>query len=275
LGSSSWPNSGPSSGRPRHKAEPSEGASGRPIVLEIKNLGFHYSGGGPVLQGINLRIAERERVGIVGQNGAGKTTLLLHLNGILTGTGGVVVRGMEVTRGNLRSVRRQVGLVFQNPDDQLFLPRVFDDVAFGPLNLGLPREEVRARVERALEAVGMQGSMDRSTVQLSEGEKKRVALATVLAYDPSILIFDEPTANLDPKQRRNLLEWMRRSEKTLIVASHDLDFVADLADRVIVLQGGRVVADGPPEGILGDGALMERCGLERPRGLGRETTRLR
>lgn len=262
MHSSSSSNSGSSSGR----VEPT-------WAVQVENLSYTYPDGTPALRGVDLRIGEGEAVGIVGPNGAGKTTLLLHLNGILQGTGTVRIRGLELVPGRLKEIRRQVGLVFQNPDDQLFLPRVFDDVAFGPLNLGFPRREVESRVRRALASVGMESALYRSTMHLSEGEKKRVAIATVLAYGPSILVFDEPTANLDPRQRRALLDWMRESGKTLVVASHDLDFVAALAERLVVLDSGRVRAEGLAGEILADETLMREYGLERLRTPGEETRR--
>jgi cobalt/nickel transport system ATP-binding protein len=239
----------------------------RPWAVEVDDLRFTYPDGTRALGGIRIRIAPNEIVGVVGPNGAGKTTLLLHLNGILRGPGTVRIHGGDIEAGRLKEVRREVGLVFQDPDDQLFLPRVFDDVAFGPLSLGLPREEVESHVARALASVGMDLAARRSTLRLSEGEKKRVAIATVLACDPSILVFDEPTANLDPKQRRSLLNWIRGAGKTVIVASHDLEFVLELCGRVIVLAAGEVRADGPAREVLGDSGLMERWGLETPASL--------
>ena len=238
----------------------------------MTGLSYAYGDGTEALRGLDLEIAVGERVGLVGPNGAGKTTFLLHLNGVLRGRGTVRILGREVGRDSMREIRRDVGLVFQDPDDQLFLPRVFDDVAFGPLSLGLPEEEVEQRVRESLASVDMEAAASRSTLHLSEGEKKRVAIAAVLACDPSILVFDEPTANLDPRQRRSLLEWLEAAGGTQIVASHDLDFVAELATRVVVLNEGRIVGDGRARDILGDAGRMEAWGLERPALLGgRET----
>lgn len=235
-------------------------------VVDIRGLVFDYPDGRRALDEITLRIAPGEKVGLVGPNGAGKSTLLLHLNGILRSPQGTVaVGGLPVSDDSLRQIRAWVGLVFQNPDDQLFSPRVFQDVAFGPLHMGLPESQVRERVERALAAVGMSEYRDRMSFHLSAGEKKRIAIATVLSMEPRILALDEPTTGLDPRARRNLIRLLSTfNGQTLLIASHDMRLVRDLCTRIVVLDAGRIVADGPASAILYDSALMERHGLEVP-----------
>ena len=203
---------------------------------------------------------------MLGPNGAGKTTLMLHLNGLLRGRGELEVAGVAVERGALRELRARVGLVFQDPDDQLFMPNVRDDVAFGPLNLGLSPDEALARVAEALEAVRMTHAADRAPHQLSMGERRRVAIATVLAMRPRLLVLDEPSANLDPRARRELLEVLERIERTMLVVTHDLPFAAELCERAIVLSGGRVVADDDCDAVLADPELLARHDLELPAG---------
>jgi cobalt/nickel transport system ATP-binding protein len=206
-----------------------------------------------------------ESVGIIGANGAGKSTLLMHLNGHLTPTRGQVRIGeTPLTRETLPQIRRTVGLVFQDPDDQLFMPTVFDDVAFGPRNQGLPEAEVECRVQEALQCVGVWNVRARPPYRLSGGEKKRVAIAGVLAMSPDILVMDEPTSGLDPRARRQLIGLLRDFSHTRIFTSHDLDMVLDLCPRTIVLCDGALMADGPTRAIFTDDALLERCKLERP-----------
>jgi cobalt/nickel transport system ATP-binding protein len=206
-------------------------------------------------------------MGIIGPNGAGKTTLLLHLNGILTGRGAIDIGGLRVAKDHIKVIRRKVGVVFQDPDDQLFSATVFDDVAFGPLNMDLPPEETMSRTRAALRQVEM-GEHERSSPHhLSFGEKKRVALATILSMEPEILVLDEPTSNLDPRQRRNLIGLLRNIRITKIIASHDLDMIAELCDRTAVLNHGRIIRVGQTGSILGDRQLMEANGLETPPGL--------
>lgn len=233
--------------------------------IEISHLHYAYPDGFEALRGIDLRIGRGEKVGLVGPNGAGKSTLLLHLNGTNRPShGSLRVAGMAVDRERIGRIRAEVGLVFQDPDDQLFSPTVFDDVAFGPLHMGVANDEIHRRVERALEAVGMGGFERRLPSHLSIGQRKRVALATVLSMDPSVLVFDEPSAGLDPRGRRQLIDLLRSLPQTVIVATHDMRLVADVLERTVVMDGGIIVADGPTVDLLADEALLERHGLERP-----------
>jgi cobalt/nickel transport system ATP-binding protein len=235
-------------------------------AVEIKGLYFIYPDGTPGLHGVDLTIAEGESVGIVGPNGAGKSTLLLHLNGILSGRGDVRIFGLPVEKKNLREIRRRVGLVFQDPDDQLFSPTVFDDVAFGPMNMGLSQEDVAAAVSRALEEVGIAGQEKRSAYHLSYGQKKRASIATVLSMNPDLLVLDEPSSNLDPRARREFSELLQGMKITKILVTHDLPFVFENCDRVVVMSGGKIVADGDSFSILSDEALLSEHGLELPYG---------
>jgi cobalt transport protein ATP-binding subunit len=233
-------------------------------TLHVTDLRFRYPDGHQALFGVTFSIAPGERVALVGPNGAGKSTLMLHFNGILRGEGEVRVCGVPLTDKNLGQVRASVGLVFQDPDDQLFSPTVFDDVAFGPLHMGLAAPQVRQRVSAALAAVGMEAYAGRMSHHLSVGEKKRIAIATVLSMDPEILVLDEPTAGLDPRARRGLINLLRTLPQTIIASTHDLHFVNELFPRTVVMDQGRIVADGPTAALLADGALLESHGLERP-----------
>jgi len=230
-------------------------------AIEVENLYFSYPDGRQALKDMNMTIWVGESVGIIGPNGAGKSTLLLHLNGIYRGQGKVEVLGLPIGDGNIKSIRSKVGLVFQNPDDQLFSPTVFDDVAFGPLSMQLPEDEVRRRVSHALEAVGMVGYEERVPHHLSIGEKKRIAIATVLSMRPQILLLDEPTSNLDPAGRWHLIELLRQLPVTKVVASHDLGMVAQLCPRTIIMSEGRAVSDGPTAEIISDVPLLQAHGL--------------
>lgn len=234
------------------------------LAIELDSLSFAYPDGRQALSAINLRVGSGEKVAVVGPNGAGKSTLFLHLNGILRGQGRVCVAGVELNDRAVRVVRARVGLVFQDPDDQLFSPTVFEDVAFGPLHLDYPRHEVQERVTRALAAVGMSGYEEQMPHHMSLGERKRIAIATVLAMDPEILVLDEPSAGLDPRARRNLINLLRDLPQTMLVASHDMRLVWELCPRTVILDGGQLVADGPTATLLQDAALMERHGLEVP-----------
>jgi cobalt/nickel transport system ATP-binding protein len=234
-------------------------------VIEIENLSFSYPDGQWALRGISLDVSAGETVAFIGPNGAGKSTLLLHFNGILRrGNDTVRILGLPVAEKHLQEIRRRVGLVFQNPDDQLFSPTVFDDVAFGPLSMGCSEEEVRRRVKRALRQVGMSGHERRSSHHLSVGEKKRIAIATVLSMSPEILALDEPTSDLDPRGRWALIELLRGLPLTKVIASHDLEAVQALCQRAILLDEGRVVADDLTRRILSNPALLASHGLAPP-----------
>ena len=237
-------------------------------AIEVRNLHFRYGEGTHALRGVSFSIAEGESVGLIGPNGAGKSTLLLHLNGllpeVLTGEPSVLVGGNPVTPETVHEVRRRVGLLFQDANDQLFCPTVFEDVAFGPQQLGLSEAGVRERVTRALAHAGIPGFEARVPHHLSVGEKRRVCLAGVLACEPSILVLDEPTSSLDPKGRRELKELLRGIPLTKLIATHDLELVVELCSRVILLDGGAVVAQGPTLALLSDEELMLRHNLERP-----------
>ena len=231
-------------------------------VIEIKNLSYHYPDGTPALKDIDLEVYRNESVAILGPNGAGKSTFLYHLNGTLMGDGKVTILGLPVEKKNLKEIRRRVGLVFQNPEDQLFCPTVFDDVAFGPLNMGLDEEKVRRRVERALEMMGLRGFEGRSAHHLSEGEKKRVALATVLSMDSEILVLDEPTDNLDPAGSRTLIERIQLIPQTKVIVTHHLPVAVDLCTRAVLLQGGRKVGDLTTEELLRNRDLLQQFGFD-------------
>jgi len=233
-------------------------------VVKVNDLHFSYPDGHVALRGISLKLCQGDKVALVGPNGAGKSTLMLHLNGILDGRGDIEVGGMRLTRDNLPVIRAMVGLVFQNPDDQLFSPTVFEDVAFGPLHMGLPEEEVITRVDSALESVRMSTYRDRLSHHLSVGEKKRIAIATVLSMNPKILILDEPSAGLDPRARRTLINLLRELPITMPVSTHDMKLVDDLFPRTIVMDDGRIVADGKTKDILKDEKLLTEHGLEKP-----------
>src|SRR4030042_421405 len=230
-------------------------------VIEIDHLSYDYPDGTPALRDIDLVVYRNESIAILGPNGAGKSTLLYHLNGTLRGDGRVTILGLLMEKKNLKEIRRRVGLVFQNPEDQLFCPTVFDDVAFGPLNMGFAREEVDQRVARALEAMGLQGFEERSAHHLSEGEKKRVARATVLAMDSEILALDEPTDNLDPAGSRAFIDQIRRIGQTKVLVTHHLPVAFDLCERAVLLYGGRKIEDLPMRKLLKDRALLERFGF--------------
>ncbi len=233
-------------------------------MVEIKGLEYAYPDGIRALNGISLDIFEGESVALIGLNGAGKSTLLLHLNGILqSDIGTVEVLGMMVDK-NIREIRSKVGMVFQDPDDQLFMPAVFDDVAFGPINMGFSEEEVKEKVRMALELVNMSGCEARAPYHMSLGEKKRIALATVLSMEPEILLLDEPTSNVDLKARRHLIKFLNELDITKIMATHDIEMVSDTCDRAIVMFEGKIAANGTVEEVLTNSELLESHGLEAP-----------
>ena len=233
-------------------------------IVKVDDLHFAYPDEHVALRGVSFNLCVGEKVALVGPNGAGKSTLMLQLNGILDGRGGIEIGGMRLSRENLPVIRSMVGLVFQNPDDQLFSPTVFEDVAFGPLHMGLPEEEVFARVDAALEAVRMSSYRDRLSHHLSVGEKKRIAIATVLSMKPKILILDEPSAGLDPRARRTLINLLRDLPITMLISTHDMRMVEELLPRTIVMDDGRIVADGMTQEILEDETFLNEHGLEKP-----------
>lgn len=233
-------------------------------AISIDNLSYSYPDGHQALSGITLRVATGEKVALIGPNGAGKSTLLLHLNGILIGSGSIQIMGLEPTPKNLPAVRAQVGLVFQNPDDQLFSPTVFEDVAYGPIYQGLDEQLINDRVDQALCDVQMQSYRERISHHLSLGEKKRIAIATVLSMHPEILVLDEPSSGLDPRARRELICLLRGFKHTLLIATHDLFLVRDLTPRTVVIDNGLVAYDGDTLELLRDKATLADHGLELP-----------
>jgi cobalt/nickel transport system ATP-binding protein len=235
-------------------------------AVHASNLRFTYPNGVVGLDGLDLHVTHGERVAVLGPNGAGKTTLMLHLNALLTGAGTLEVAGLRVGADDVRDLRARVGLIFQDPDDQLFMPTVREDVAFGPLNLGLSKPEVEDRVARALQAVRMDEFRDRAPHQLSLGQRRRVAIASVLAMEPSLLVLDEPSANLDPRTRRELMEPLDAVERTMLIVTHDLPLAARLCERAVLLSAGRIVADGPTHELLSDEQLLAAHDLELPEG---------
>ncbi|WP_312888721.1 energy-coupling factor ABC transporter ATP-binding protein [Nonomuraea rhodomycinica] len=233
----------------------------------MSRLAYAYPDGTQALFGVDLTIGRGERVALLGPNGAGKTTLVMHLNGILTaGHGTVTVGGTPVRKDTLKEVRRRVGLVFQDPDDQLFMPTVRDDVAFGPANMGLTGEELERAVKGALDRVGMLEAIDRPPHHLSFGQRRRVAVATVLAMEPEILVLDEPSSNLDPAARRELAEILRSLDVTVLMVTHDLPYALELCERSLILSGGVIAADGPTRELLADTELLAAHRLELPYG---------
>lgn len=233
--------------------------------LRFEDVHYSYPNGYEALRGVSFQITHGEKVALVGANGAGKSTLLLHTNGLLCPTQGkVVMGGITLTHKTLSLIRQSVGLVFQDPDNQLFMPTVEEDVAFGPANMRLTPQEIEQRVISALEAVGASALRCASPYQLSGGQKRSVAIATVLSMDPAILIMDEPTSNLDPRARRQIIDLIRQFRHTSLIATHDMEMVLDLCERTIVMKDGRIVADRSTESVFNDLALLEACGLEQP-----------
>lgn len=233
--------------------------------LRFDDVRYRYPNGHEALRGVSFRLTHGEKAALVGMNGAGKSTLLLHTNGLLLpAEGRVVLGGVTLTRRTLPIVRQAVGLVFQDPDNQLFMPTVEEDVAFGPANMGLKAEEIEERVVEALGAVGALDLRKAAPYQLSGGQKKRVSIATVLAMQPSVLVMDEPTSMLDPRARRQTIELIRRFSHTTLIATHDMELAAELCQRVLVMKDGKIVADDTTENVFADRALLDACGLEPP-----------
>jgi len=237
-------------------------------LIEVADLGYTYPDGTRALCGVDLRVPQGVKAGLIGPNASGKSTLLLCLDGFLRGQEGRIrIAGLDVCKANLKAIRSLVGLLFQDPDDQLFMPTLWDDVSFGPVNQGLDAARVRARTREALEQVGLAGLEDKAPHHLSLGQKRNAAIATVLAMRPQVLLLDEPSSNLDPRSRRQLIRLLAGMSITMILASHDLGMVAELCSEVHVIDAGRIVAHGPTRQVLADASLMEAHGLEVPAGL--------
>jgi cobalt/nickel transport system ATP-binding protein len=234
-------------------------------IIEIRNLDYRYPDGTEALCAINLDIFRNEKIGIIGPNGAGKTTLLLHLNGLLNGMGAIKILDLDLVDKNLSRIRKEIGLVFQDPEVQLFMPTVAEDVGFGPKNLGYKKLELENIINKALEEVELKDKKEQLSYHLSYGEKKRVAIASVLSMKPKILILDEPSSNLDPHARRQIIKLLKKFNNcTLIIASHDLELILELCQRVIILDKGRIISEGETRHILSDKDLLESHGLELP-----------
>ena len=235
-----------------------------PKAIEINNFSYHYSDGTSALSDINLNIELGQRVALIGPNGAGKSTLLLAVTGFLKGTGQILVNGLELKKGNLKKIRSIIGLCLENPDDQLFMPTLFDDVAFGPLNMGLDPDDVRMRVDNALGKVGLADMADKAPHHLSAGQKRAAAIATILSMSPRIIVFDEPDGSLDPASRNNLIKLLSDLSQTLIIATCNMNLAYAVADTAVLLDNGRIVTEGPADKIMLDSELMTTHSLEVP-----------
>ena len=233
-------------------------------AIEIINFSYGYPDGTAALSDITLSIEHGRKVVLIGPNGAGKSTLLLVMAGFIKGTGKVFVDGLEINKKNLKKIRTCLGSCLENPDDQLFMPTLFDDVAFGPLNMGLEPDQVKARIAEALETVGLAGMADKAPHHLSAGQKRAAAIATILAMRPKIITLDEPDGSLDPRHRNNLTKLLSSLSQTLIIATCNMRFAAALADRAILIDDGRVIVDGEAKEIMSDSELMTEHGLESP-----------
>ncbi len=233
-------------------------------MIELRDVSFSYEAGRAALDGVSLRIAPGEAVGLIGANGAGKSTLMKALLGLIEPRGEVRVDGVRVEKRTLSDIRRKLGYVLQDADDQMFMPTVLEDMLFGPMNYGLSRAEAEARADAALERLNLTALKHRHNHRLSGGEKRMAAIATILAMEPEAILMDEPTSNLDPRNRRRVIEIVRELPQTRLIATHDLDMVLDTCDRVLLLANGRLVADGPADALLRDRALLEANGLELP-----------
>jgi cobalt/nickel transport system ATP-binding protein len=233
-------------------------------AIEIENFSYGYPDGTMALSEINLSIEHGQKVVLIGPNGAGKSTLLLTMAGFVKGTGKVFVDGLQVNRKNIKKIRTSLGSCLENPDDQLFMPTLFDDVAFGPLNMGLKAEQVKKRVADALQTVGLAGMADKAPHHLSAGQKRAAAIATILSMTPRIITLDEPDGSLDPRNRNNLIKLLGGLTQTLIIATCNMNFAAAIADRAVLMDKGRIVADGNAKEIMSDAELMSGHGLEVP-----------
>ncbi|MDR1775094.1 MAG: energy-coupling factor ABC transporter ATP-binding protein [Actinomycetes bacterium] len=234
-------------------------------AIELRGLSYAYPDGTAALDNLSVTIRHTERVALLGPNGAGKSTLIGHLNGITQAqTGTVLIDDEPITPATLKSVRERVGIVFQDPDDMLFMTTIYDDVAFGPRNMGLTADTVDSRVQQTLAAVGLDALLQKPGMHLSFGQKKRAALASVLSMQPAILVLDEPTSNLDPRARRAMIDFLKQLDVTLLLATHDLDLAWELTSRALVLDAGHLVADGPTHDLMRDADLMRTHGLDTP-----------
>ena len=233
-------------------------------MIELKNVSYAYEKGTPVLTDISFHVEKGETVGLIGANGAGKSTLMKALTGLLTAEGTILVDGIGLSSETLAEIRRRLGFVLQNSDNQMFMPTVYEDMIFAPLNYGIPRPEAEARVDAVLRRLNLTELKNRYNHRISGGEKRMAAVATILAMEPSVILMDEPTSALDPYNRRMVIDLIRDLPQTMLIASHDLDMILDTCSRVILLSGGRIAADGPCEEILGDRRLLEAHRMELP-----------
>jgi len=233
-------------------------------IIEVRDFCYHYSDGTEALKNINLAVEEGQRVVLIGPNGAGKSTLLLAMAGFIEGDGTVLIDGIKVAKKNIKRIRTLIGSCLDNPEDQLFMPTIFDDVSFGPLNMGLNGEEVRKRVEETLKRVGLNGMAEKAPHHLSAGQKRSAAIATILSMAPKIITFDEPDNSLDPRSRDNLLALLKNLSQTLVIATCSMDFAGAVADRAVLLDRGQIIDDGKAEDIMSNNELMRAHGLEVP-----------
>jgi cobalt/nickel transport system ATP-binding protein len=233
-------------------------------AIEINNFSYHYPDGTAALDNITLSIEAGDRIALIGSNGAGKSTLLLAMAGFVKGTGKVLIDGIEINRKNLKRIRTLIGSCLENPEDQLFMPTLFDDIAFGPLNMDLDSEQVKERVTEALKTVGLDGMAEKAPHHLSAGQKRAAAIATILSMSPQIITLDEPDGSLDPRNRNNLIKLLKGLSQTLIIATCNMNFAAEVADRIILMDNGCIIADGDCNKIMTDAALMTDHGLETP-----------
>lgn len=231
-------------------------------MLKLENLTIKYPDGTEAVSDLSLHVKKGQHLALVGENGAGKTSLMLSVVGVLPGQGGITVDGIRLTKDTVSQIRQKAGLVFQNPDDQLFMPSIYDDIAFGPRNLGVDEETIRHRVEDRLALLGIEHLRDKTALKLSGGEKRMAALATVLAMKPELMLFDEPTAFLDTRARRKLIEVLKSLPHTMVIATHDLLFAKEICEDTVVMKDGKIFATGKSESLLYDGERMKEAGVE-------------